>query len=161
MRHDNGGRALGATQHHAHKLPGRECAICVRKLGACGVSSRVRVGFVIGEIQFTDGLQCLPLGGFEPDDIAAGWQFQCAAGELGLRAVAIILGDREIDVNRIGLRHRRQQAVAGGVGQRAFHLERTADCAGDRRHDIGIAQVHARAGQLRLRLLVLCLGNVK
>ena len=145
-----------AGQAHAHELAGLEHAVRVGHLGLglyrAGVARHPRVG----EQQLALARVHAAVRELDFDrERLVRRQLQLARGHFVAPLHLIGVGDAEAHFHRVGLRQRRQQRAGAGHQRALAHL-RAARRAGERRLDLGVAQVQRGLGAARLRALEVC-----
>ena len=161
LRQRNRIRTRGTGQDDPYKLARCEAVISVGKLGTRGIGTGIGVGFVITKIHFADRFEPLSIARFQSYDVARLGYLQRSRRQFLLQSIAVAFGNRKINMHRIGLRHGREQTVAGRVGERAFDFQRAPDHAGNGCGDAGIAEIDLGTSGLRVGLFVLRLGDIK
>jgi hypothetical protein len=161
LRYGDRGRAYGAGEPGAHELPRLEPAGGVRQLRPGLHRSGVRVHPHVGEVHLAGPAVDAPIG--ERDrhvEPPVRRELEALRVDVAADAQELAFRDAENDVDRVGLRHRREQHVRARH-ERALRAQRAARDAVDRRFDAGPVEIQLCLGDARLRALHLCSRDLR
>jgi hypothetical protein len=147
---------LAAFDDHPHELAGLQLAVGIGEFGAHVEGAGLRVRLVVAEVEFARGVDARAVGEHQTDALPA--LLEGAFGKLFLQCQPSVLADRKTRIDGGDLRQRGERRAAG-AHQRTFHLQRPSHHAGKRRANVGVAQIDARIGKIRLGRAHASLGD--